>query len=125
MYWYLQALKQYAVFRGRSHRPEFWYFVLFNIIISLVLMMVDNILGTFDPESNAGLLNGLYTLAVLIPSIAVMVRRLHDSGRSGWWVLIGLVPLIGFVVLLIFAVLAGTPGPNQYGPDPRTRAATV
>lgn len=123
MYWYLQALKQYAVFRGRAHRPEFWYFVLFNIIISLVLTMVDNILGTFDPESNAGLLSGLYALAVLIPSIALLVRRLHDSGRSGWWVLIALVPLIGFVVLLIFAVLAGTPGPNQYGPDPRARAA--
>lgn len=125
MYWYLQALKQYAVFRGRAHRPEFWYFVLFNIIISLVLMMVDNILGTFDPETNAGLLHGLYTLAVLVPSIAVTVRRLHDSGRSGWWVLIGLVPVVGFIVLLIFAILAGTPGPNQYGSDPRTRAATA
>jgi uncharacterized membrane protein YhaH (DUF805 family) len=123
--WYLEALKKYAVFSGRSRRKEYWYFVLFNIIVSIVLAGIDALLGTFSSASNIGLLSGIYSLAVLIPTLAVTVRRLHDIDRSGWWILIALVPLIGTIVLLVFAVMEGTPGTNQYGLNPKEATARV
>jgi uncharacterized membrane protein YhaH (DUF805 family) len=123
--WYLQALKKYAVFSGRSRRMEYWYFVLFNIIVSIVLGVIDGLLGTSGSYAGAGLLSGIYGLAVLIPSLAVTVRRLHDTDRTGWWILIALVPLIGVIVLLVFALLEGTPGNNQYGPNPKGATARV
>ena len=125
MSWYLQALKKYAVFSGRSRRMEYWYFVLFNIIVSIVLGVIDGLLGTSGSYAGAGLLSGIYGLAVLIPSLAVTVRRLHDTDRTGWWILIALVPLIGVIVLLVFALLEGTPGDNQYGPNPKGATARV
>ena len=125
MSWYLQALKKYAVFGGRSRRMEYWYFVLFNIIVSIVLGVIDGLLGTSGSYAGAGLLSGIYGLAVLIPSLAVTVRRLHDTDRTGWWILIALVPLIGVIVLLVFALLEGTPGDNQYGPNPKGATARV
>ena len=125
MSWYLQALKKYAVFGGRSRRMEYWYFVLFNIIVSIVLGVIDGLLGTSGSYAGAGLLSGIYGLAVLIPSLAVTVRRLHDTDRTGWWILIALVPLIGVIVLLVFALLEGTPGNNQYGPNPKGATARV
>src|SRR5918998_3267591 len=112
MGWYLEALKKYAVFSGRSRRKEYWYFVLFNLIVSLVLSAIDALLGTFS-SANVGLLGGIYGLAVLIPSIAVSVRRLHDIDRTGWGGLISLVPLVGWIVLFIFHVQDSTPGPNR------------
>jgi uncharacterized membrane protein YhaH (DUF805 family) len=118
MNWYVEALKQYAVFSGRARRKEYWYFVLFNILISAVLLLIDTVMGTVNKEAGIGLLGGIYALAVLIPSIAVSVRRLHDTDRSGWWVLIGLIPLIGAIVLIVFMVQAGTPGENRYGKNP-------
>jgi uncharacterized membrane protein YhaH (DUF805 family) len=123
--WYLEALKKYAVFSGRSRRKEYWYFVLFNIIVGIVLASIDALLGTFSSSSNIGLLSGIYSLAILIPSLAVTVRRLHDIDRSGWWILIGLVPLIGGIVLLVFALLDGMPGSNRYGPNPKEASARV
>src|SRR5215218_8223865 len=117
--WYLEALKKYAVFSGRSRRMEYWYFVLFNIIVSIVLWVIDALLGTRGSAMGAGLLSGIYGLAVIIPTLAVTVRRLHDIDRSGWWILIGLVPLIGAIVLLVFALLDSTSGDNQYGPNPK------
>src|SRR3954462_4757789 len=125
MNWYLEALKKYAVFSGRARRTEYWMFILFNIIITVVLALIDILTGTFSPQAGVGLLGGLYALAVLIPSIAVTVRRLHDTGRSGWWILIGLVPVIGTIVLLIFMVQDSEPGTNQYGPNPKATTATV
>lgn len=119
MNWYFQALKKYTVFNGRSRRKEYWYFVLFNTIISIVLAVIDVVTGSFSPEAGIGLLGGIYTLAVLIPGIAVAVRRLHDTGRSGWWLLIGLIPIIGAIVLLVFMVQDSNPGQNQYGPNPK------
>jgi uncharacterized membrane protein YhaH (DUF805 family) len=119
MSWYLEVLKKYAVFSGRARRKEYWMFVLFNIIIILVLALIDYLTGTFSPRAGVGLLGGLYSLAVLIPSIAVTVRRLHDTGRTGWWILIGLIPVIGNIVLLIFMVLDSEPGANEYGPNPK------
>ena len=119
MSWYLEALKNYAVFSGRSRRKEYWYFVLCNVIVSLVLSGLDALLGTFSSSANVGLLSGIYALAIIIPTLAVSVRRLHDIDRTGWWVLIHLVPVIGSIVLLVFAVLDGTPGENRFGSNPK------
>jgi uncharacterized membrane protein YhaH (DUF805 family) len=120
MNWYLEVLKKYAVFSGRARRKEYWYFVLFNIIISVVLVMIDSMTGSFSAEGGMGLLSGIYTLAVLIPSVAVSVRRLHDTNRTGWWLLISLVPLIGGLVLLVFLVFDSEPEENQYGDNPKS-----
>jgi uncharacterized membrane protein YhaH (DUF805 family) len=120
MNWYLQALKKYTVFTGRARRKEYWMFVLFNIIISAVLSIVDYLTGTYNSAYHAGLLSGIYSLAVLIPGIAVTMRRLHDTGRSGWWILIALVPIVGGIWLLVLMVLDSQPGENQYGPYPKT-----
>jgi uncharacterized membrane protein YhaH (DUF805 family) len=117
--WYLEALKKYAVFSGRSRRMEYWYFVLFNIIVAVVLALIDTLLGTFNVVQGVGLLSGIYGLAVLIPTLAVTVRRLHDIDRTGWWIFINLIPLIGTIVLLVFELTPGTPGSNSYGPDPK------
>jgi uncharacterized membrane protein YhaH (DUF805 family) len=123
MNWYLEVLKKYAVFSGRARRKEYWYFFLFNIIINIVLTVLDVVIGIFSAELGMGLLGMLYTLAVLIPSIAVSVRRLHDTDRSGWWLLIFLIPLIGAIVLLIFMVKDGNPGENRYGSNPKGATA--
>lgn len=113
MEWYLAVLKNYAGFSGRARRQEYWMFVLFNAIISIVLMTLEGLLGLY------GVLGGLYSLAVFIPSIAVSIRRLHDTGRSGWWMLIGFVPLLGAIVLLIFFIQDSMQGSNQYGLSPK------
>ncbi|MDX1300866.1 DUF805 domain-containing protein [Photobacterium sp.] len=119
MNWYLHVLKNYAVFSGRSRRQEYWYFFLFNILISIALGFVDTLLATPGTEDGAGILGTIYSLAVLIPSIAVGVRRLHDTGRTGWWMLIGLIPLIGALVLIYFFVQDSQPGTNEYGANPK------
>ena len=130
MYWYVKALKQYVDFSGRARRREYWMFVLVNVVIVIVLSVIDTLLGTggfratagggsFYAANSLGLLSGLYTLAVLLPSIAVTVRRLHDTDRSGWWILLGFIPIIGGIILLVFYVLEGTRGPNRFGPDPK------
>lgn len=123
MNWYLQALKQYAVFKGRARRKEYWFFALFNLIVSVVLTVVDYMTGSLDPELGVGLLSGIYSLAILIPSLAVTVRRLHDTDRTGWWVLIAFIPFIGAIVLLVFMLLDSKPGDNRYGPNPKGVAA--
>jgi uncharacterized membrane protein YhaH (DUF805 family) len=119
MNWYLEVLKKYADFNGRARRKEYWMFFLFNIIITIVLVIVDGMLGTSAVPGALGLLGALYSLALLVPGIAVAVRRLHDTGRSGWWILIGLVPFVGFIVLIVFMVQDGTPGENQFGKNPK------
>lgn len=124
MDWYIGVLKKYAVFQGRARRKEYWMFVLFNIIVSIILGILDRILGTAS-EAGGGLLSGIYGLAVLIPGIAVTVRRLHDTGRSGWWILIVLVPVVGWIVLLVFMVIDSQPGANQYGPNPKEGGGTM
>jgi len=119
MNWYFKVLKKYAVFSGRARRKEFWYFFLFYFITNVVLMVIDKMTSTFSTEVGMGPLSGLYTLVLLIPSIAVTVRRLHDTDRSGWWFLIWLIPLIGSLVLLVFTVQDGTPILNRYGANPK------
>ncbi|WP_193175837.1 DUF805 domain-containing protein [Oricola nitratireducens] len=107
------CFNKYASFRGRARRPEFWYFALFNFIAQLVLGLVDSMvfgLGDVSPLSN------LYGLAVLVPSLAVGARRLHDTGRSGWWQLLVLIPLIGIIVLIVWWASRGNEGENEFGP---------
>ena len=123
MNWYLEVLKKYAVFDGRAQRAEYWYFFLFSMIISLVFVAIDIATGSFNQESGFGLLSGIYTLAVLIPTIAVGVRRLHDTNRTGWWMLLALVPLIGFIVLIVFFVIDSDPSANEYGENPKGSTA--
>ena len=117
---YMQVLKKYAVFSGRARRKEYWFYVLWYLIISIGLAIVDNIIGTYSAKAGIGLLGGIYALALLIPGISVTVRRLHDTGRPGWWLLIILIPLIGAIVLLVFMLLDSQPGDNEYGPSPKT-----
>ena len=112
MEWYLAVLKNYAGFSGRARRKEFWFFALFNFLISFGLGIIDGILG-LGGDSGIGILGLLYSLAVFIPGLAVSIRRLHDTGRSGWWLLISLVPIVGFFVLLFFFI-GDSDGPNQY-----------
>jgi uncharacterized membrane protein YhaH (DUF805 family) len=123
MNWYTKVLKQYADFSGRARRTEYWMFVLFNIIFTVVAAGVDNVLGLTLEGMPYGAIYGLYTLFVLIPSLAVAVRRLHDIGKSGWMILIALIPIIGGIWLIILLATNGTAGANEYGPDPK--AATV
>lgn len=124
MHWYFDVLKKYAVFKGRARRKEYWFFALFGFIIAFGLGVVDGIFGVFDFKTGLGLMTGLYYLAVLIPSIALSVRRLHDTNKSGWWMFIGLVPFVGFIGLLIFALQDGQVGVNRFGPDPKTAAVS-
>jgi len=124
MNWYLEVLRKYTVFSGRSRRREYWFFVLFNTLIMFTLTYIDMSMGTASADMGGGLLSGIYALAVLIPSIAVTVRRLHDTDRSGWWILIILVPLIGFFWLLILTVLDSQPGDNRFGPNPKGMGGT-
>jgi uncharacterized membrane protein YhaH (DUF805 family) len=134
--WYVKVLKQYVDFSGRARRREYWMFILVNIVIVIVLSLIDTMLGTggfratsgggsFYAANSLGLLSGLYSLAVLLPTIAVTVRRLHDTDRTGWWILLGFIPIIGGIVLLVFYVLEGTQGANRYGPDPKSVAPTL
>ncbi len=121
--WLPQALHKYAVFEGRARRQEYWYFVLFYLISYFVLAVVDEALGLAwaSPRGghHGGLLETLFSLVMFIPSIAVTARRLHDTDRSGWWQLIYLVPLVGFLVMLVFLVLDSQPGSNRFGPNPK------
>lgn len=119
MNWFLLALKKYATFSGRSQRAEYWYFFLFYFLIIVGFSFIEGFTGTVDAESGVGLLSSLFSLAVLIPSIAVGVRRLHDTSRSGWWLLISFIPVIGTIVLIVFFVQDSTPGDNAYGPNPK------
>lgn len=119
MNWYLAVLKNYAGFAGRARRTEYWMFFLINFIIVAVLDIIGLALklGTY--------LGIIYSLAVLLPALAVAVRRLHDTGRSGWWVLISFVPLVGTIILIVFLATEGQPGDNQYGPNPKQAPAVA
>ena len=118
MSWYLEVLKKYAVFEGRARRKEYWVFALVNLVITVALMFVDGAVGTIDTEVGLGVLSGVYTLLIVIPGLAVTIRRLHDTDRSGWWWLISLIPLIGPLILLVFLVGASDPDENRFGANP-------
>ena len=113
MEWYLKVLKNYVGFTGRARRKEYWMFILFNMIAIIVLAVIDFVLGTYP------LFYGLYSLAILLPALAVTIRRLQDTGKSGAWFLISFVPLVGAIILLIFTCSDSQPNDNQYGPNPK------
>ena len=119
MQWYLAAFAKYVTFEGRARRREYWTFHLVSILVVVVLAIGDGVIGTWSSDGDIGLLSGLYLLGVLLPTFSVGVRRLHDIGRSGWWLLVNLVPLVGPLVILVFGVQDGTPGDNAYGPNPK------
>ena len=112
-------MRKYAMFHGRARRKEYWFFFLFNMLFTAIAVIVDMTMGTFNDDLGVGLLQGVYALAVLIPSIAVTVRRLHDTDKSGWWIFISLVPLIGGIWLLVLLVFDGNSNENRFGGDPK------
>lgn len=119
MNWYIKALKQYADFEGRARRTEYWMFILFYIIFAIVAMIIDGLLGFSMAEGGFSPIQALYSLAMIVPAIAVSVRSLHDVGKSGWMLLVGLIPFIGYIWLLVLYVTDSNPGTNQYGSNPK------
>ncbi len=118
MNYYTDVLKKYAVFSGRATRKEYWMFVLFNFIISIIIGIVGS-LSSLVIRVDLSILSFLYLLAIIIPSIAVGVRRLHDTDHSGWWMFISLIPLVGTIILLVFLVTDSDAGENKYGQNPK------
>ena len=120
MKWFIKVITNYAIFKGRARRKEYWMFTLFSLIISIVLSVIDVSTGMFDPELGRGLTSTIFSMAVLIPTIAVGVRRMHDVGKSGWFMLISLVPIIGGIWLLVLLCTDGDSSENAYGPSPKS-----
>lgn len=121
MDWYLKVLKNYVGFDGRARRKEYWMFTLFNLIIMVALMALQMMATSISEGATmaVSLLLMLYALGVLLPSVAVTIRRLHDIDKSGWWILIAFVPFVGGLILLVFEVMEGTRGDNRFGADPK------
>lgn len=119
MQWYLKVLKNYVGFSGRARRKEYWLFQLFNIIAIVILAFIDQ--SIFGQSSL--ILTCIYLIATLLPSLAVVVRRLHDTSHSGWWWFIQLIPIVGPIVLLVFMCKDSTPASNKYGANPKTESA--
>jgi uncharacterized membrane protein YhaH (DUF805 family) len=116
--WAMRPLTNFANFSDRAPRAEYWWFYLLTMVAYIVATILDSILGGGGALGSYGLFSIVVMLGLLIPSLAVGVRRLHDTDRSGWWLLIVLIPLVGAIVLLVFLVLEGTKGDNRFGPDP-------
>ena len=123
MNWYLKCLKQYIDFWGRARRKEYWMFTLWNVVIIMFLAALEAIGTEIGSDSFVSyipmVLYLLYGLFILIPSFTVSVRRLHDIGNSGWWILIGLIPVIGSIILLVWYCTEGQRCENEWGPDPK------
>lgn len=113
MNWYFGAIKNYGVFEGRASRKAYWHFILGNIIFTFSLAFIDKLTGTFVAGTGFGILSAAYTLFIIVPGIAVSVRRLHDSGRTGWWFLITIIPALGFLIFLYFMVCDSDPKTNE------------
>lgn len=116
--WYINVLKQYFNFEGRARRKEFWMFVLCNAIVVAIIGAIDSAIGVKIANS-IGILTLIYELGILLPSLGVCARRLHDVGKSGWFMLITLIPLIGAIWLIVLLAKDGNPGSNEYGPNPK------
>ncbi len=119
MKWYLAVVKKYAVFSGRARRKEYWMFCLFNFLFIVGAILLDNLLGTAIKGIGYGLIYGLYVLAMLLPSFGVGIRRMHDVGKSGWFFLIGLIPIVGSIWILILLCSDGNAAENKYGLNPK------
>jgi len=120
MSWYIKVIKNYVNFNGRARRKEYWMFVLFSFIIAGAIMLLENLLGIADEYSGLGVISYLYSFAIILPSFAVIARRLHDIGKSGWWFFIILVPFVGSIWFLVLLATDSQPGDNIYGPNPKT-----
>ena len=118
MNYYFAAFKKYGVFKGRATRSEYWYFTLFNIIAVGLFGLIDQLMGNFNFDAGYGPLSAIYTLAMILPGLGVSIRRLHDTGRSGWWFVITAIPLLGLLIFLYFALQDSDPNPNRYGLSP-------
>ncbi|MDD2426399.1 MAG: DUF805 domain-containing protein [Bacteroidales bacterium] len=118
MKWYLKTLKQYATFSGRTSRKEYWMFSLFNMIFVIATIILDYLTGLTEGEQPFGIISIFYSLAILIPGLAVTVRRLHDIGKSGWMILIALIPVIGTIWLLVLTLTDSNLAENRYGAIP-------
>lgn len=118
MKWYIMAFKKFLDFSGRSRRKEFWMFVLFNMIAAFVLGLIDNFVIGVPEGSNMGYLTGAYSLITIIPSIALCIRRLHDTDHRGWWLLINIIPVVGFFWLLWLFIKDSDHAPNRFGAEP-------
>jgi uncharacterized membrane protein YhaH (DUF805 family) len=119
MNWYLKCLEQYADFSGRARRKEYWMFVLFNLIFGVIAMLIDKVLGLVLEELGYGPFYIMYQLGIFLPGLSVAVRRLHDVDKSGWWLFIALIPIIGAIWLLLLLATDGDEGENQYDDDPK------
>ena len=124
MEWMLKPYRQYADFDGRARRKEFWMFFLFQLVVQALLVVVGVVIGSTGDLGN--ILSGIFMLALvvfslgsIVPGIAVAIRRMHDIDKSGWTLLLGLIPLVGGIILLVFYCTEGTRGPNRFGPDPK------
>jgi uncharacterized membrane protein YhaH (DUF805 family) len=125
MNWYLTAMRNYANFDGRARRKEYWYFILFNALFAILALILDNVLGLPNVAEGFSPLYSIYWLATLVPGLAVTVRRLHDTGRSGWYFLVALIPLIGGIWLLVMTVMDGDRYINRYGTDPKVAELSI
>jgi len=123
MEWFIKCLKQYADFNGRARRKEYWMFTLFVVIFFIVAAILDNLLGTTFKFAGVSAPYGwiylLFAFAMILPSLAVVVRRLHDIGKSGWYYFLVFIPVVGGIILLIWYCKNSQPGENQYGPNPK------
>ena len=120
MSWYIKVIKNYVNFNGRARRKEYWMFILFNLIFMAAIVMLELLLGIADEYTGFGAISYLYSFAVMLPAWAVIARRLHDIGKSGWWFFIILVPFIGPFWFLFLLATDSQPGDNIYGPNPKT-----
>lgn len=125
MVWWLTCMQKYADFSGRARRTEYWMFALLNFIFAIVALMIDYMLGTINKEFGSGIIYSLFSLAIILPTWAVSVRRLHDVGKSGWWLLISLIPFIGDIWLFILTVTDSQTGDNEYGANPKMDMAQL
>ncbi|CZF80851.1 DUF805 domain-containing protein [Grimontia marina] len=121
MNWYIGVLKQYANFKGRARRKEYWMFLAFSMLFTFALAFLDQAMGTFNEDIGLGTAGMVYAIAVFIPTLAVTIRRLHDTDRVGWWALIGILPF-GVIALLVLNAFDGTKGSNRFGADPKSEA---
>lgn len=112
------TLSQYAGFSGRARRSEFWFFQLFSVIVSIVATALDALIGS-DLGGGTGVVSLIVSLGLLLPSLAVFWRRMHDTGRTGLWFFLGLIPFVGWIILIVFAVQDSQPGANRFGPSPK------
>lgn len=119
MNWWLAAMKKYIDFSGRARRKEYWMFILFNLIFGVVALILDFTLGSINENLGYGLFYSLFSLGIILPTWSVTIRRLHDVGKSGWWIFIGLLPFIGGIWLFILTITDGQANSNRYGTNPK------